>query len=432
MNWLLPNQCHDKQGIDAALAAPRNPRYQTLDLWRGVACLMIVALHAVHHAGEMRETAGAFGKGIYAILSRLGIGVPIFFVISGYCIAATSDSTRRKPLAPVSFFYRRFRRIFPPYWCLVLLSIVLVAVLSAVRQDDLVSDEYGYIPNPSTLSWSQYLGNITLTETWRPLLFGGPELKIVGPSWTLCYEEQFYAICGLLLILVPRFFFSGIAVVTLLTLMVAPLGILRPDLYPIQGFFFDGRWLMFAEGVAVYYILNYARSRKAGIGLMAILLAALVACRFGWQSMPTAGVTRDRLFELIGSTGFSLIILLLHSWDARTSNVRLLHPIALCGQMCYSLYLVHWPITVVMTNVFYRGGVCGFWSTLLLVAPLTIAASISASWLFHVTIERRFINGPQRPKENLTCRNEATTNAGALPLPNHQDVLAAMAGSTGT
>jgi peptidoglycan/LPS O-acetylase OafA/YrhL len=358
---------------------------------------MIIILHAAHNANESIGTAGPIGKGVLAIISRLGIGVPMFFVISGYCIAATSDSARRKPRAPARFFYRRFSRIFPPYWALTLISIVLAVALTAAGQGDLISGEYGYIPHPSILSWPQWLGNLSLTETWRPHLFGDPELKVVGPAWTLCYEEQFYAVCGLILVLAPRHFFACVTAVTLLTLIVAPIAITRPDQFPIQGFFFDGRWLMFAEGVAVYYILNYMQSQIPGISLVALLLVATAALRWGFPAVAADPLSRQRSWELVGSTAFALGLLLLHPWDLQAACARILHPIAVCGQMCYSLYLVHWPVTVVLTAAFYRAGVYGLWPTLLIVAPATIATSIAASWLFHLTVERRFLNPPNVP-----------------------------------
>jgi len=268
-----------------------------------------------------------------------------------------------------------------------------VVTLTAAGHGDVVSGEYGYIPHPSTLSWSQWFGNLTLTETWRPHLIGDPELKVVGPAWTLCYEEQFYAVCRLILVLAPRQFFAGIGVVTLLTLAIAPVAIARQDL-PIHGFFFDGRWLMFAEGVAVYYILNYARSPTPGVVLVAVLLAAIVALRYGLPAVAAHRLAAERFWELVGSTAFALGVLLLRPWDLRTANSRLLLPIAFCGRMCYSLYLVHWPVSVLLTAAFYRAGVRGLLPTLLIVAPFTIAASIAASWLFHLTVERRFLNPP--------------------------------------
>lgn len=335
-------------------------------------------------------------------------------MISGYCIAATADSTRRRPRAPGQFFLRRFRRIYPPFWILAGASLALVVVLASIGQGELLWGDYGFIPHPSWLSWSQWVGNLTLTETWRPHLFGGPQLKVIGPSWTLCYEEQFYAVCGLLLVVAPTGFFRGVALVTVLTLVIAPLGLLGPRL-AIQGFFFDGRWLMFAEGVAVYYLLNYARSATARVGAFGVLSFATAAFRWGVPAVAANELWRDRAWELVVSTLFAWALLLSHRWDRRVALSRPARPFALCGQMCYSLYLVHWPVTIAITTYFYRAGVRGPIPTLLLVAPLAVATSLVCSWVFHKVVERKFLNGPSTSParapapegENPTGRSQA-------------------------
>lgn len=377
--------------MTSSLRPPANPRYLALDVWRGLACLMIVVLHAVHYAEDDKLSGGVVVEIIRFVLGKLGVGVPIFFVISGYCIAATSDSARRKPSAPASFFYRRFRRIFPPYWAILLISILLVVVLSALGQANLISDEYGSHPLPIDLTWSQWLGNITLTETWRFHLFGDPDKKIVGPSWTLCYEEQFYAVCGLILILMPRHFFLGIALVSVATCFVAPFALIAGR-GSVRGFFFDGRWLMFALGVLVYYLLNYTSSRWVGIYLLIGIVLFFTTIRWGLSPVAADGLLRNRALEMVASTVFALSLVLLHPWDRQIAESRILYPVRLCGTMCYSLYLVHWPITIIMANVMVEVGVCGFWPTLLLTGPLAIIASIAASWLFYISIERRFLN----------------------------------------
>lgn len=404
------------------LAPPRNPRYSALDAWRGVACLMIVLLHAIHRANEGGDAAGSLGKFVQLLLSKLGVGVPMFFVISGYCIAATADSTRRRPRAPGQFFLRRFRRIYPPFWIFVSASLLIVVALAAVGQGDLLWGDYGFIPHPSWLSWSQWVGNLTLTETWRPHLFGEPQLKIIGPSWTLCYEEQFYAVCGLLLVVSPTRFFKGAALVTVLTLIVAPLGFLGPRL-AIQGFFFDGRWLMFAEGIAVYYLLNYSRSALSRVGFFGGLLLGAAAFRWAIPAVAANELWRDRAWEFVVSTAFAWVLLLTHRWDRWVAPSWPVRPFALCGQMCYSLYLVHWPITIALTTYFYRAGVRGPVPTLLLVAPLAVVASLACSWVFHRIVERKFFNGPitnpghaAAPKEETpTGRSQPVEFAGSPP-----------------
>jgi peptidoglycan/LPS O-acetylase OafA/YrhL len=85
------------------LPLPRNPRYRSLDIWRGAACLMVVIFHASLY-GLPADSAGRQdldrATGLVAgVVSKLWLGVPLFFVISGYCIAVTSDSARRKPRA---------------------------------------------------------------------------------------------------------------------------------------------------------------------------------------------------------------------------------------------------------------------------------------------------------------------------------------------
>ena len=106
-----------------AAAYPKltNPRYNSLDFWRGTACLFIVVLHAAFFAKVGLTDAEMHKHHLAAMVFNLinhwmWVGVPMFFVISGYCIAATADSSRRKSHPTANYFKRRLKRIFPPYW----------------------------------------------------------------------------------------------------------------------------------------------------------------------------------------------------------------------------------------------------------------------------------------------------------------------------
>ena len=108
---------------------PKSTRYQMLDFWRGASCLALVVFHATMqlvHQGISFEGTGweRAGAAITAVAARTWIGVPIFFVISGYCIMATIDSRRRKSTSIPDYIHRRVRRIYPPY---------LIALASASR-----------------------------------------------------------------------------------------------------------------------------------------------------------------------------------------------------------------------------------------------------------------------------------------------------------
>src|SRR5438128_7492185 len=113
------------------LPLPRSPRYRSLDTWRGAACLMIVLIHAANGLDleELRASpqTGWASSLVAFLLSRMGVGVTIFFVISGYCISATADSNRRSGAGCGQYFVRRIRRIFPPYWAILLICLASVA-----------------------------------------------------------------------------------------------------------------------------------------------------------------------------------------------------------------------------------------------------------------------------------------------------------------
>ena len=92
----MPVQEDASSLMQGAIARASRFRYSSLDLWRGIACLVIVILHLSLYWKYASVGHGAAGYGVAAtilfLIGRMGIGVLVFFVISGYCIAATADS----------------------------------------------------------------------------------------------------------------------------------------------------------------------------------------------------------------------------------------------------------------------------------------------------------------------------------------------------
>lgn len=76
------------------------------------------ALYVATEALDDRITslAGAsIAEWVLWMTSRPWIGVPIFFVMSGYWIAASTDSYRRYGHPTSRYFLRRLRRIYPAF-----------------------------------------------------------------------------------------------------------------------------------------------------------------------------------------------------------------------------------------------------------------------------------------------------------------------------
>jgi peptidoglycan/LPS O-acetylase OafA/YrhL len=298
------------------------------------------------------------------------------------------------------------RRIYPAFWIyLAIVSAVLLA-FDAVGHGTLFEDEHHPIALPTSLTASQWLGNLTLTETWRPYLFGDPGRFLVGHAWTLCYEEQFYAIAGLLLVLAPRRWFEGVGVVTLGVVLYFFARKLRPDL-PYAGFFFDGSWLLFAAGAAVFGALASpaARLRRVWTVTLAALtvgFAALASARPAW--------TATGIDYAVGM-GFAAALLILAPWEARIAASPSLKPLNWCGVRCYSLYLIHWPIAKGVSHAAALAGWDAPAPTFLITLPIVLALSLAATAVFHRNVEARFFAPTPAPRPGVAPIATASASA---------------------
>lgn len=352
-------------------------RYRSLDAWRGLACLLVVVFHSTFYTSAASVLSlNDPASWCISFSERLWLGVSMFFVISGYCITATVESAQRKKLPVTDYFRRRLRRIFPPYLICLAISAVAIGALELLWPG-LFSDGNHGIPRPWWLSGWQWFGNLTLTEQWRPHLIGDGRRWLLGHAWTLSYEEQFYAVTGLILLIARQYFFAAAAIVTIGVLLVAP--------FSPNGFFFDGYWLHFAAGILVYYVVNYRRPWAC-----LPLLAGIAWCVWRPSELLSQAATPQQ-FSLVAYS-FALALIALHPWDAEIADTHLLRPLATCGLWTYSIYLVHWPICKAVSHLLFDADLRNPAATVLATVPLCVAMSVLAGWLFHITVERRFLN----------------------------------------
>jgi len=223
---------------------PKIRPYRLLDAWRGVAALWVVLLHSR-------------GAGLPPALdhfSLLGLrGVPMFFVISGYCIANAAQRSASAPRLTAHFLQARLRRIYPPYFFASLIMVFLTTLLAFLTPH--------HVLNFLHRGPRYYLGALTLTQ---PLLHVDFILPIF---WSLCYEAAFYLIVAALLLLAlwthqaPRLL-DALTLVTLGTLLWLDLAG-RACPFPWD------RWPQFGLGVLVYQVLSQPKRRD----LSAVFLA---------------------------------------------------------------------------------------------------------------------------------------------------------------
>ena len=177
------------------VVAPEPPaRYSSLDGLRGIAVGLVFLQH--YAAGRV----ALFGWG--------WAGVDIFFVLSGFLITGILYDSKDKPFRYRDFYMRRTLRIFPLYYAIWLVLLILVPV---------VQWQWGR----QWLLWPAYLGNYArflffgvggdpyrfdrLTvgadvQQW----FGSPMHLYIGHFWSLCVEEQFYLLWPLVVYQIRR------------------------------------------------------------------------------------------------------------------------------------------------------------------------------------------------------------------------------------
>src|SRR5262245_22612175 len=101
-------------------------RLQSIDIWRGLAALAVVAIHMRHDApGGFREHPFF----AFWFLSEYGyLGVSLFVVISGFCIHRTSALAKAisgsQKLNWVQFWKRRFWRLYPTYIAAIVFTLI--------------------------------------------------------------------------------------------------------------------------------------------------------------------------------------------------------------------------------------------------------------------------------------------------------------------
>jgi peptidoglycan/LPS O-acetylase OafA/YrhL len=381
--------------VDAPTASPRparSTRYYSLDMWRGIACLAIVVCHAGIYT-YVRETASpTTDSWLYRALLEVSyyayLGVPLFFMISGYCITATIESTHRKDGSRLEYFKRRIRRIYPPYWITLLISLGLFLGLEQFGCAYIFANQNDELIAPWSFSIPEWLGNLTLTDSWRHHFFGEHHDMIVPQAWSLCFEEQFYIVCGLLLLLAPRFYYHGILGITFVVASLAALRFL--GLAPaVTGSFLDPQWFFFALGVLVFYAINHAGPKQYRTIIIFLVCFALTALH------PYYWVAHKRYApELLASSLFALALLLLHPFDRQLARTRLLAPLFFCGEMCYSMYLVHIWVAYPIRRGMDAAGLGSVGNTLFVTIPLSVLLSVVVARVFFVFVERRFLNPP--------------------------------------
>lgn len=321
-----------------ALSAERLP---TLDGVRGVAVLVVVIHNSAWIAGESH----LFLLKLFSAVTATGwVGVQLFFVLSGFLITGILVDTRGAPRYFTSFYLRRTLRIFPPYYFLVAV-IVLVAPLLATDR--------AWVELVRSRQWVYwvYLSN------W---FTGTPGIDPLSHTWSLAVEEQFYLAWPLLVWLCSPKALLRLCVVLVAVTPLVRLGLRVSGLSPEAAYTFTiARWDALALGAILALLLRedggpevVRRWRGRAVALGVLVVAGIVVRQHGFHS-------HELPVQVLGQSAVAILsaALVAYAIEDRPGQVQWLRAglsrrwLRQAGKYSYAMYLFHQPIQQYLTPI---------------------------------------------------------------------------------
>lgn len=345
-------------------------RLRSVQHLRLLAAVFVLYGHIIHEA-TARFTGGQGAFDPPPILDW-GIGVNVFFVISGFVMGFTHRTTGFGDLrGAATFLRRRAERIVPLYW--IFTTLMLVAVLAVPEAIDFSTMDPAYVASSYLfLPWPRSDAEV------RPVLALG---------WTLNYEMFFYVLFAASLLLPRRWRFRALAAVLVGAVAVHTV---VPQSWWLLHFWTDPIVLDFLVGVglAKLYRLNRRFSLlEALAGAAAALMIAMIFLRIGYSD------------TLLGAN--LPAVLLAAAWILGPGFIRsrrLSRALSFGGDASYALYLSHPFALNAVSLAWEKFGLAEPW----LFVGVSFAGALAGAVFVHVALERPLMTWLHRDSRPLS------------------------------
>jgi peptidoglycan/LPS O-acetylase OafA/YrhL len=301
----------------------------SLDGLRGVSILAVMS----YHLGLIR---GGF------------LGVDIFFVLSGFLITTllTDEWIRSGSISFRKFYMRRALRLLP-----ALVVLAIACDFATVIFARLYWPPEAFVPVVFGMAYASLVALFYVTN-W--VMISGQTLWILGHTWSLSIEEQFYVLWPLCLLALLKWIRHRGLILSFLTLGIASSLILRIALVraqaPVTRVFvgLDTRFDELLIGCMVGVLCSWgllATSRRSQLLLAAgaVAGAAILAVLLWKASSKEPAMLQGGLTVAAGSAGVLIadVVARPAGWLARALARE---PLVGIGRISYGLYLWHFPI----------------------------------------------------------------------------------------
>ena len=357
---------------EAGVPMREKGKYASIEIGRGLASALVV----FHHAGNIMSQPRFYGSDPFdGHLRNFNVGVDFFFVLSGFIIAWIHWADIGQSGRLKSYASKRFLRIYPPYWGVLL---PLIALYQVFPQAGVESQR-----DPINIGLSLLL----LPFTAQPVL---------GVAWTLTHEIFFYVV------------FAGIILAGRKALIFFPLWALAiiaghfagPLNFPLS-FFLNPFNLEFIMGVGAAWLLKNVRIPAP------MLVASVGALTFILLMLFAVNIQDDNLVGRL-AFGISSLLFVLGAVEVeRHRKVALPRALLFFGASSYAVYLVHPVALSFCIQVVKR--LAGNTMSLEIIAIIIALMGIVAGCLYHILLEKRLTSWV-RSVFNLGPNHTKTTN----------------------
>ncbi|MFM0494560.1 acyltransferase [Paraburkholderia caledonica] len=315
-----------------------------IDAMRGFAALLVAYFHCrqIEWVGmqAFHQNAG-HSLSLKTIAAYLtfpiawgSAGVPIFFVISGYCIHRSgalrlaNDPAYR--LDAGNFWVRRFTRIYPVLLAALLLTLAL----------DWFSLQLPPVSHKiREIGVQAFLVNLFSLQGVAGKTYGSN-----GALWTLSLEVQFYAIYPLLFALRRRIGMTSVLAIVAVVNLVSAYVLERHDIQ-----FFTSYWFSWTLGAWIADAKARTSAQTGSPRWLYALAAAFIA--LGCAAFHYGQYGAFQLWAI----GFAFYLYkALERGNVNQRDGWGLRLLSRFGDFSFSLYLIHLPIFVLLSSVLFR------------------------------------------------------------------------------
>jgi exopolysaccharide production protein ExoZ len=339
-------------------------RNQSLDLLRGVAILLVVLVHC------QEESTGVVPGLTWFAKEFGGLGVQLFFIVSGYTMMLTFGD-RVDLAAARSFYLRRFFRIAPLFW------VAIVFYLLVTRGRGITNFAPDGVGVSDVLLTFFFLHSSSVTA-YNSVVPGG---------WSIAVEMQFYLLFPLLIYLFRRR--NGTTLCYALIALASVVGqfVVEPNLIPRLAASLPASQAYLAEGVFTSWLPHQVICFGFGI---------LLHDYIELKNRPAFGALFLLGAALVSPQGAEVALLAALALGVLISNVSLSW-MTLLGRHSYAIYLVHFAVVSFIAAL----------SPIGLVPLFVLVTAVSLAFSYYL-IEPRI----ERPFNRL---GHALASAGSAP-----------------